>query len=415
MHFGSIAHTATIPVGDYELIVSDSLNTWYSEVITFLDFTPDLVGSECVLTKFTFWAECDIAGIFYRTVAQGDEQYKNVIYLDVDAGKPEYIYSEEGEEDAFGNFTAELRRTEKQYLLQPILPEFMLDAITLLPHYIPDNGYTKVVEVLTADGYEAEVDRITITPKWQGSLGVLGLTDIVFSTEYQTVTGCCSTTDSISTRCLRGGTDFVAKIANLTTDYNNFQYTDATDDLTKVDLVDGDRVLITYKSGGGTLAFRQYNDAGLSYDIISETLVKGQVFVDANQDAAEAGTIYYFYSGSGITSSPVITSEVYNGVLDMHVVRGAVWAGTSVKLYAILDDDSVEYIGQQDGDLFNLNGFNYDRPANAVQVYITCSGLNCDLGSSDVYDLVPAEITTGIGVMAVEEVTFVGQPIFTIG
>ena len=40
VHFGSTAHTATIPEGDYYLKITDGTNTWYSEIITFRNFDP---------------------------------------------------------------------------------------------------------------------------------------------------------------------------------------------------------------------------------------------------------------------------------------------------------------------------------------------------------------------------------------
>lgn len=133
VHFGLMDLIQNLPTGRYYLELSDGVNTWYTEDILFLDFDPDdLSTSDCVQTKIEYWDTCDVGNIFYRTELTTGKQYKNVLYLDIEPGKSGFAFYEQGDEDADGTFEADLARVQKNYVLEGVFPEFMLDALASL-------------------------------------------------------------------------------------------------------------------------------------------------------------------------------------------------------------------------------------------------------------------------------------------
>lgn len=260
VHFGTQNHTANIDPGRYYLQIQDISRTWYSEEITFKEFREDL-SDGCAITKITYWDTCDIADIFYRTQSTSGKQYKNILYLDIDVSNPEYEYDEEGDNDAEGNFIPEYKRLGKQYQLERVFPEYMVDALTTLPLHI---GPTGTVEVLTDRGYTGEIAEVSVSPEWQGKTSRWALTEILFTTEFVVKVGCCDALEVPITECLRNYTSFVAKIVENSTDYNNYQYTSAGAGGGTVPLVDNDLVLIELLGGGYEL--KRYNDSPQGYE-----------------------------------------------------------------------------------------------------------------------------------------------------
>lgn len=276
IHFGSLAHGANVPEGEYDLEISDGVNVWYSEVLTVRDFDPnELNPNGCAVTKITWYDTCDVADIFYRTSLFGGPQYKNILYLDVDVAKPEYNYNEEGDENGEGVFEADYQKLEKQHGLQTVLPEYMVDAVTLLPLHVTKTG---TVEVLTARGYTGEVNRISVDPKWQGAIGTWALTDILFSTEFVVKSNCCDFLDAPLTTCVRTYDRVEATLQATGADYAAFQYTDARDGVTKIDLADGDRVMSVSSTGARTM--KAYDAANAQY--VDVAGIEGRAVQDEN-------------------------------------------------------------------------------------------------------------------------------------
>jgi len=388
VHFGIEDLGLTMPEGEYYLEVTDSVNTWYSEVIQVTDFdADDLTANSCVVTKLTYYDTCDVADIFYRTQAFGGPQYKNIVYLDVDIGKPEYDYNEEGDEDGEGRFEADYKRLEKQYLLQGVFPEYMVDALTLIPLHI---GKTGVVEVLTQRGYAGEVDRITVSPQWQGDLGLWALTDILFSTEFVVKANCCDALDVPVTGCLRNYTRAEATVTTGSVDYLAFQYTDAVTG-NKVDLLDGQRILATV-SGGTEL--RTYDAANSQYVTVGAPAA-GSAVQDENLARLDGetpvtsaeGTLfvdrYVFYSNGQplYTTAVSIFTDAYDQNAGQRLLTGQAFTDSLVSVYVTTGTDDV-LVATLTGAEFNANGAYYSTPAGATGVYIESVGLSCVLGTS---------------------------------
>jgi len=400
VHYGILAHTATIPAGKYYLMLSDSVNTWYSEDINFIAFNGNTLDL-CVPTKITYWDTCDVDAIFYRT---GEKQYKNIIYLDVDIGKPEYPVIIEASEDAFGSEVVEFAKLEKTYILQGVFPQFMVDALCLLPLH-----FAGVIEVLTHRGYTGNVLTVTVDPKWQGTNGALALTDISFVVDRVIKTNCCGDLETPNIYCLTGALEALAVIVEGSTNYIIFEYTNALTSA-QVPLVDGDKVLIKYLSGATN--YRRYKASTGTY-IPSGVFFNGGGVIDLNAlnaDLPDADIYYYynvaagrFYTDPAISSidTPTIISAVGDKTLQGRGFRNAiieVWeiiGGTAVKVFI------------DTGEQLNTGGITYPHNPAATVTYIKAVGLNCELGESKKYFWAGEPL--GIGIMAVGSTFIVGE------
>lgn len=397
VHFGTEELDNDLPTGEYYFEVTDGVNTWYSEVVTVKDFNAtDLTTNECVVTKITYWDTCDIADIFYRTQQFGGAQYKNIIYLDIDVGKPEYEFTEEGEEDGEGKFSPDFKRLEKQYLLQGVFPEYLVDALALIPMHV---GKTGVVEVLTDRGYTGEVDKLSVSPKWQGDRGLWALTDIIFSTEFVVKSNCCDANDALVSTCLRNYTEVVAEILEGSDDYNNFEYTDASDGTTKVPLANNDRVLIEFLTGEKLI--RQYNETAGTYDTIILISFVGDALLDLNKfNGGALGGVYHFWGGSnavGWIQEPTITFLGEDPVTGRYKVQGITWKGALLQVRINTVGFGSTVVANVVGQDYIDNGALFDIPPLAESVFVRAVGLTCNLGDSEAQDF------TGIGYMEIQD------------
>lgn len=374
VHYGSESHSAIVPEGDYYLEVSDGVSTWYSEVISVIDFDTTLQTSSCVLSKIEYWSTCDIADVYFR----GAKQYKNIVYLDLDIGKPNYPYNEEGTQDAEGNFKEDYKRLDKQYFIQGVFPEYFLDAITQLPLY---TGTTGTVEITTHRGITGDVDTIAVNPEWQDDYGVWAKTDILFVTEYIFKANCCDSEEQLFSKCIRQSLPVVATVVENSSDYNNFEYTSASDG-SKIPFQDGDRLLVLLSSGDAV--YREYDETGSQYTTPLAIFSKGDVLEDQNElnGNSLAPVIYYYkkQTGNAFASEPKIIS------LTGTLVTGEVFNGTAVNVIALgpFGEQSLGYIT---GDDFNASGFSFTPIANMTGVKIEVTGLTCNLGESNDVDV----------------------------
>jgi hypothetical protein len=139
------------------------------------------------MIKIRYYNNRDVAGIAYGNDFTPD------VYLDVDVGKPTYVYSEEGEEEPDGSFRRTFARVEKQYTISTYLQEYMIDAMAALQ--LHDN-----IEVWLSNGNVISVDEFRITdPDWDDlrGLGEITMTFIVY--DAYVANGCAGiTTDCAS-------------------------------------------------------------------------------------------------------------------------------------------------------------------------------------------------------------------------
>lgn len=152
--------------GQYYAVMSDGVQTWYSEVWTVVqDMTPYLRVEWYDLEDMAF----DGGRICYEDVA-----YKNVLYFAAEVGKPEYTFEEEGE-NRDGFFFPEKQISEKTYKCTVLAPEYLCDVM----RFIRMADYVTITDKY---GRVYPCDTFLITPKWE-TQGNLASVEIEFQTD----------------------------------------------------------------------------------------------------------------------------------------------------------------------------------------------------------------------------------------
>ena len=397
VHYGSSDLTQPLPLGDHylKLPLSDG-SAWCSEVITILDFDPEeLTLDGCILSKIVYWDTCDIDDILYRTTSAGSQiQYKNIIYLDVNIGKPTYSYQEEGNEDGKKNFKPTLMRSDKRYQVETVAPEYFVDALTLLPLHLG----TGTVEVYTAFGRTSDIDRIVVEPVWQDKKGVWALTPITFISTAVVKTGCCNSEDEPIDFCLNDPIRAVAAIVDGSQNYNEQEY-GLADGSDTVSILNGELVIILPDDGLGDKLLRQLDGSSYVFPDPLKTPV-GCGLVDMNQFTYGDGSVpmYYFMSDTVLqaVSSNTILDEhgLYPNTLPGNTnyrVKGRTWLGAQINILHIYPDQTpptflatmtaAEFMSE-DGFDFSLAGI-----AEPHQIQLRTTFGTCVLDESDPIDL----------------------------
>lgn len=400
LHYGQQDLSENLPEGEYYLELTDNVNTWYSEVVKVRDFDPDdLTVLSCVKSKITYWDTCDIADSYYRAPTQ----FKYVMYLDIDVGQPEYEYTEEGDEDGDGNFSADIKRLEKQYLLQGVFPQYLVDALATLPLHV---GKTGVVQVLTQRGYTGQVDRISISPKWQGDDKAFALTDIIFSTEFVVKTNCCDHLEIPVIKCIKESFPIVATVTEGSPDYINKEYTDASDGTTKIPFEYGDDVMVLPVGGGYLL--QQFLSG--YYAASPHTFDPGDVIEDQNllDSIYLLPQVYYYWSGTAWATSPMLQSDV-PATGDDRTITAVTFKGTYTEIV------NVGAFGEQVAAVVTteqlIAGYTYTPVEDSTGVFLRTFGLNatteCALGVSSTFNYPPPG-AVGVGVQVVGTSNVIG-------
>jgi len=131
------------------------------------------------MIKIRYYNNITTAGIFY-----GDDLISDV-YLDVDIGRPTYIYEEQGDERNDGSFERGFARIEKQYNITTHVQEYMVDALTVAQ--LHDN-----IEVYTSNGTILIVKDLRVSdPEWQTSTPALAEITITFSLYEESLSSSC--------------------------------------------------------------------------------------------------------------------------------------------------------------------------------------------------------------------------------
>lgn len=151
----------SLPLGCFYLEMTDTINTWYSDVMTVVNSTDGFV-------KITYWDDKDLAYSGGRiSYAEG---YKNFVYVQSAIGKPEYPFEEEAT-NRDGYTFVERQVSEKTFAFSFLAPEYLCDALRIVRMH----DYIKVES--NGDYYDAET--FLMTPKWQEQ-GDLANVDIEF-------------------------------------------------------------------------------------------------------------------------------------------------------------------------------------------------------------------------------------------
>ena len=153
--------------GQYYAVLSDGVETWYSEVFTVVnDIEPYLKIEWWDVENFTM----DAGTIVYKYA--GGTQFKNVLYLHSDIAKPEYVFEEDGE-TRDGYFMPIKQISEKRYKFAFLASEYLLDVMRLIrmADYI----------FITKKGQSYKPDTFLITPQWEDN-GDVAAVDAEFET-----------------------------------------------------------------------------------------------------------------------------------------------------------------------------------------------------------------------------------------
>lgn len=152
--------------GQYYAVMTDGVETWYSEVWTAVqDVSPYLRIEWYDVEDFVF----DGGRICYKNTG-----YKNVLYFATEIGKPEYTFNEEGEtRDGF--FFPEKQLSEKTYKAMLLAPEYICDVMRFI-------RMADYVTVRDKYGRVYHCDTFLITPKWE-TQGNLANVEVEFETD----------------------------------------------------------------------------------------------------------------------------------------------------------------------------------------------------------------------------------------
>lgn len=152
--------------GRYYFVMSDNVETWYSEVIT-------VVQNVSAYLKIQWW---DVENLVFDNgqIVYKNPTFKNTLYLNTELGMPDYEFEEEGEERD-GYFFPEKQISEKTYKFSFLAPEYLCDVMRLI-------RLSDIVQVTDKYGHLYNVDSFLIEPKWQQQ-GNLASVECEFQTD----------------------------------------------------------------------------------------------------------------------------------------------------------------------------------------------------------------------------------------
>lgn len=155
-------------IGRYYLETTIDGSPAISDVFTVV---PDLLN----YLKIEWWDDDDFImddGVIVYNNSGGVNAYKNVLYLQADLAKPDYVFEEEGE-NRDGYFFPIKQISEKRYRFRFLAPEYILDVM----RFIRMSDHI----VITYRGQEFYPDTFLMTPSWEGN-GNLANVDCEFDT-----------------------------------------------------------------------------------------------------------------------------------------------------------------------------------------------------------------------------------------
>lgn len=137
--------------GRYYMTLYDGVTEWYSEVFT-------VVQDVSAYLKIEWYDEHNLqfegGQIIYDT-----PRFHNYLYFSTELGKPEYTFTEEGEQRD-GYYFPEKQLSEKTYKCTVLAPEYLCDVMRLI-------RLSDYVRVTDKYGRIYDCDQFLITPKWE--------------------------------------------------------------------------------------------------------------------------------------------------------------------------------------------------------------------------------------------------------
>lgn len=167
-----ILYPAILPIsvptmmdGQYYMTLYDGVTEWYSEVFTIVqDVTPYL--------KIEWYCEHNLQFDGGQIVYE-NPRFHNFLYFAVELGKPDYEFTEDGEQRD-GYFFPEKQLSEKTYRCTILAPEYLCDVMRLI-------RLSDYVRVTDKYGRAYDCDTFLITPKWE-TQGDVASVEIEFQT-----------------------------------------------------------------------------------------------------------------------------------------------------------------------------------------------------------------------------------------
>ena len=146
-----VAMTAVQEIGQYYIVISDGVETWYSDMFTVVDDIGDYL-------KIRWYCEEDM---YYRggVITYQQPKFINTLYLNTQLGKPEYPFTEESEERD-GLLFPTKQYTEKTYKFTCLASEAMCDVMRLI-------RMADYIQVTDPYGNKYDADQFLFTPTWQ--------------------------------------------------------------------------------------------------------------------------------------------------------------------------------------------------------------------------------------------------------
>lgn len=166
VYTGLLPMATNIGQGQYYVTLTDGVDTWFSEVFTYVN---DLSG----YLKVEWY---DKENLYFDSgmIVYQNPTFKNRLYLATELGKPDYTFEEEGE-TRNGYFFPEKQLSEKTYKCTILAPEYLCDVM----RFIRMADYVTVTDKY---GRKYDCDTFLITPKWQ-TQGDLASVEIEFETD----------------------------------------------------------------------------------------------------------------------------------------------------------------------------------------------------------------------------------------
>lgn len=161
---GLLQSISSVLNGRYYIVATINGATYYSEIFTVVnDIEPYL--------RIEWWDDSDFI-MYSGAIVYTNPTFKNVLYLDSDLAKPEYLFEEEGE-NRDGFFFPLKQISEKRYRFSFLASEYLLDVMRFIRMADHASVYYH--------GQEYNLDAFLITPEWESN-GDVAAVEAVFET-----------------------------------------------------------------------------------------------------------------------------------------------------------------------------------------------------------------------------------------
>ena len=356
-----IIYSATLQIGgsfvmgEYELQVTDGVNTWYSEFFGMSDNTSDMIRLDFWhLEDFEFDQDDSLNPQYIRYLAP----FKNTLYANTELTKPDYPYFREVEQKLGRSFD-KVHISWKEFKFSIHATEDVVDAIRLIPLHDKKE--------LIFKGRRFVIDQLLITPTWEEQGDVADI-EFVFRTNTVSVTAGRSVLTAAyepeAGSCLILAHNCVGVLTEGSADYLAFQYLDQ-DGLTQP-LVDGDKVLVYINPF--TARVYSYNSGIYTLETTNATDV---VFV--NSDGL-------YYTGVGGNNVLLPSIQYYDSDITF-AISGPFLNGATHNLYAIIGVSEI-FVGSYSYTDLVIDGIAIALPPGTERIRIDIASAACGIFQS---------------------------------